>query len=783
MADNVLREFLVKLGFKIEGDKKFVDTIEDTTKQVAKLGAGMALSATGIVAGVAKIASGFETLYYNAQRAGTTSENFQAVGQAIAKLGGSAEDAQASLTSIGDKLRYIPNFKGLFTQLGIATEDENGKLRDSSDLLSEFIKVSKTMPQSKALSYANALGVNESTLLAGQRNIEAIDKAKAKSVALYAALGTTFDKADKGSADFLNNLRDAGNTTLAVLQTVGAKLQTNFGAQIEKLTANIVTHAPQIGEIISKVAEVVIAAAEKITSMITTAIDIFDKLKTHFEKMSPASRELIMWIGAIGLAIKVLSTGIGATPIGRLLILATALLAVYDSYKQWKAGSKDGFINWEKWGPMFESFLNGLQTIGNWIDKITDMFGEWKGAAEVFLVFLGGAFFLGITSLFGSLAASLGGLLLTGITSAMTGLGSMLAGLLGTAGPWGAALLAAAALGALIGTAIHKGIEGTKASAVIGSGVGSIMEFFGSEDAKQARLNEEMSAKMKPLQERGEVVLKAMSQAKKIGDTVAEEAARTELRGIQAQQQAIVAAHSAQAEKAQPTEKKPATPQVEKPKKQWQVGPPGQSVEGFQKDVEENPYGDNKYPSAKNAKPDEKQNMAMQFFEGKGWTHDQAAGIVANLNRESSMSENAVGDSGQAYGLAQWHPDRQANFKKKFGKDIKGSSQEEQWDFVNHELTSGTEQGAGQRLKMAQNAAQAGSTISAYYERPAEREKQMMERGDAATRLANNTQPIQQTNTITINGATDPAGTGKQVQVAMNTSNENMIRNMRPKVF
>ncbi|MEB2544080.1 phage tail tip lysozyme [Burkholderia cenocepacia] len=42
-----------------------------------------------------------------------------------------------------------------------------------------------------------------------------------------------------------------------------------------------------------------------------------------------------------------------------------------------------------------------------------------------------------------------------------------------------------------------------------------------------------------------------------------------------------------------------------------------------------------------------------------GWSQAAASGIAANLWRESGFDPNAVGDNGNAFGVAQWHGDRQ----------------------------------------------------------------------------------------------------------------------------
>lgn len=113
-------------------------------------------------------------------------------------------------------------------------------------------------------------------------------------------------------------------------------------------------------------------------------------------------------------------------------------------------------------------------------------------------------------------------------------------------------------------------------------------------------------------------------------------------------------------------------------------------------------------------KPEE----AQAFFESKGWTKEQAAGIVGNLVVESRLKTDAVGDGGQAYGIAQWHPDRQAKFQQVYGKDIRQSSFAEQLEFVNWELNN-SEKAAGDALRETTTADQAAAIVDKKYERSA----------------------------------------------------------------
>lgn len=109
---------------------------------------------------------------------------------------------------------------------------------------------------------------------------------------------------------------------------------------------------------------------------------------------------------------------------------------------------------------------------------------------------------------------------------------------------------------------------------------------------------------------------------------------------------------------------------------------------------------------------------AMQFFTSRGFTQAQAAGIVGNLQAESGANLNpaAVGDGGQAIGIAQWHPDRRANFERAFNKPFAQSTFQDQLNFIIWELNN-TERSAMSRLRSARTAQEAAAIFDQYYER------------------------------------------------------------------
>lgn len=123
-------------------------------------------------------------------------------------------------------------------------------------------------------------------------------------------------------------------------------------------------------------------------------------------------------------------------------------------------------------------------------------------------------------------------------------------------------------------------------------------------------------------------------------------------------------------------------------------------------------FGDKKAAQAANSQ------KAIEFFKSQGWTEEQAAGIVANLIQESGLNPKLPGDSGAAFGIAQWHKDRQDDFRKWAGHDIRESTLMEQLAFVDFELRRGKEQAAGKKIKETETREDAAAATREFYERP-----------------------------------------------------------------
>ena len=114
------------------------------------------------------------------------------------------------------------------------------------------------------------------------------------------------------------------------------------------------------------------------------------------------------------------------------------------------------------------------------------------------------------------------------------------------------------------------------------------------------------------------------------------------------------------------------------------------------------------------------------------WSVEQACGILGNIQRESGFKPAAKGDGGSAYGLAQWHPPRQAAFQQHFGKPIQGSTLEEQTRFITFEMREGSMSKAGQALLRATTPESAADIVCRKYEIPADKDGESARRAQIA---------------------------------------------------
>ncbi|MFM9932844.1 phage tail tape measure protein [Achromobacter xylosoxidans] len=250
MADqDVIREFLVSLGWKIDdkGERRFVETVEKSTKRVIALGTAATAAAAAVVAATAKMAAGLEEIYYASQRTKTSSQNILALGFAAGQAGSSANALRGSLENLARLIRSAPGSENLIQSIGVQTRDANGQLRDTGEVLTDLGERLKAMPYYRAKAYADVLGIDENTLMALQRGL---GEFSSEYQAMLKEAGLNTEEATKDSKEFMNQLRLLGATFDILSKKAGTSLLKGLGDIVQRFQKFVRENFQEINEII-----------------------------------------------------------------------------------------------------------------------------------------------------------------------------------------------------------------------------------------------------------------------------------------------------------------------------------------------------------------------------------------------------------------------------------------------------------------------------------------------------------------------------------------------------
>jgi len=295
-----LREFLVGLGYKVDGgsEAKFSRSIEVATKGVIALGVAAVAASTAITAAVTKIAAGFDELYYASQRTKASAENIKAVGFAVSQLGGSYQGAVSSIEAFALKMRSNPGYEAMARNLGVVTR-ENGKLKDTTVIMTDLAKALAKRPTYVALQYLEALGIDEATYTALESGdlVRYTEEYRKKQD----ALGVTQSRA----ADVGRSLTQAWRSLSATAAALGDKLLVSLGPGIkdfvDRVDAFLIRNADKIVRFFERAADWVGKLLAAFVQLVEKGegplVEFFDKMTAGVEKMETAFKVFAAFLG------------------------------------------------------------------------------------------------------------------------------------------------------------------------------------------------------------------------------------------------------------------------------------------------------------------------------------------------------------------------------------------------------------------------------------------------------------------------------------------------------
>lgn len=323
MGDDVLKEFLVSLGFRVDETsmKKFTTSVEKITKGVKEAGLAVAATATGIIAGVAIISNQMEKLYYASQRTGETVGNLMALRYAAGQIGLTADQAQGALEGFARTLRLNPGTNNLLSSLGVTGATPAAKFES-------FVAQMKKQQPYVAAAYAGLFGIDPDTLLMLENGLPKLEAEQAKYKDKLGKFGINGDQAAEAGKDFNNSIRAVKDTFEDLWIVIQSKLTPVLTPLVNEFEHWAEAHA---GEVAQGIADAVQHLANWIQSVNWKKVG--DDITSVFEALGGVKGILIglaaiqlmpLVTGVIGLAAAVTKLGLAASGAG-LGVLAKVL--------------------------------------------------------------------------------------------------------------------------------------------------------------------------------------------------------------------------------------------------------------------------------------------------------------------------------------------------------------------------------------------------------------------------------------------------------------------------
>jgi hypothetical protein len=135
------------------------------------------------------------------------------------------------------------------------------------------------------------------------------------------------------------------------------------------------------------------------------------------------------------------------------------------------------------------------------------------------------------------------------------------------------------------------------------------------------------------------------------------------------------------------------------------------------------PFGGGGTTSPTTAEQSARSNEGIDYFKSKGWTPEQAAGLMGSFQQESSFNPQA-GVGTAHVGIAQWSATRQADIAAHFGKPVASMSYQEQLAAAQWELTEGKYKNVGDELRATKTGAQSSYVVTHGFEAPGNYDKE-----------------------------------------------------------
>lgn len=645
-------------------------------KTAGMVGAAITGAASSVLYMAERMNQGTAQLGRFSQLTGLSSHSVQALGYAAEQTGGSFQSVQNDLMGLTRSMESpVPGeFNQALFMLGINTRKASGELRGADDILMEVADKFQGMSRMEQLNWGSKLGLSNDTILLLQSGSSEISRLKREAESIPTIVG---EKNIKNAQLFVANLA----RTRRMLSYIGQVASSAAGPALERLT-------DRTGDFLKENRELIELGLETFIEGVIQGFEGFGNIlkavKDRFQELFPGVGEFVSQLWNSQTVAAVVEAGLVALSVALVALLAPyALVAAgvvaaslvlndFISYMQGGNSVIGEMIEWVK--GLYGSFAQNFPEIAAFIEAAI----EWvKGLAMVF------------AEEFGKMIES-PQLVIEWITEMYDAFADKFPGIVDFIKMLGRVFKDLASITVDVAmVAIKKYLEmWQKFAETIGYIYGKIVGLI-EKALQKAGFGGQGDAS-----EQIEVWVDGM--AKRASEWREEEGATWEnaTEGLSASSDKM---RSSVASRSRGSEGSLS-------------GSAGSSKPSSSAGLAKIPEGTTS----------ERMRQGMRYYTSKGFTKEQAAGIMGNLYHESGGLNPAIKEKGgSGFGLAQWTTkDRRAGlaaYAQSKGKEI--DDYQMQLEYVLVELEQNKAYGLEQ-LKQAKSAEEAAKIFSDKFERP-----------------------------------------------------------------
>jgi len=338
MASDVLKEFLVAIGFKVDeaSYKKQADAVDKVNRQLGKVdrddkeritaeqrrhevrkrnaeglavalggvAAAAAAAATVVGAAMVKIAGGFDQFYFISQRTGASVNQIKGLSYAFSQVGSTAESAVQAIESFAKARRTNPGINGLLRSYGVDTRG------DTAEVLTRSINaIQDRHPYYTGSQVAGLLGISEEQFQTFTKYREQIKSYREEYGRLQRTLNVNSDETARASASIQ---RSIGSLT-ATLGVLVEKLYTALAPVLERIVKGfqdwIASHPEQVDKIMQGVAHTIEAVGNSLIALgdwlgdeknQKALADFWDKFASRVTEAAKSIKDLLETLFKVG---------------------------------------------------------------------------------------------------------------------------------------------------------------------------------------------------------------------------------------------------------------------------------------------------------------------------------------------------------------------------------------------------------------------------------------------------------------------------------------------------